>query len=138
VREETSLIKKKFPNVTGSRPTRERVRTMTNREFYTNVMNGIINEETIAKATELIEKMDNANAARREKVTAKQEANKVLVEKVVKMLGEEPLTATDIAAALEVNPQKASALARMAVKEHKAVAQDIKGPKGKCKGYTAC
>lgn len=111
---------------------------MTNREFYTNVMNGTINEEVIAKATELIEKMDNANAARREKVSKKAEANAPLVDQVVAMLGDEPLTATDIAAALEVSPQKASSLARTAVKEGRAVSQDVKGPKGKCKGYTAC
>lgn len=109
---------------------------MTNREFYQAIVNGTINEEVVAKAEELIVKMDATNAARREKVTAKQAENLVLVDQVVAMLGEEPLTATDIAAALEVKPQKASALARMAVKAGKAVSQDIKGAKGKCKGYT--
>lgn len=111
---------------------------MTQREFYTNVMNGTINEEVIAKATELIEKMDAQNTARREKVSKKALENAPLVEQVIAMLGTEPLTATDIAAALEVSPQKASALARIAVGQGAAVAQDVKGPKGKCKGYTAC
>ena len=109
---------------------------MTNREFYEAIANGTINEEVMTKAAELIEKMDAANKARREKVTEKQAENLKLVEEVVAMLGAEPLTATDIAAALEVKTQKASALARMAVAAGRAVSQDVKGPKGKCKGYT--
>ena len=125
-------------NVTGSRPTRERVRTMTNREFYQTVATGTINEEVITKANELIAKMDAQNAARREKVSKKALENAPLVAKVVEMLGTEPLTATDIAAALEVSPQKASALARIAVAQGAAASLDIKGPKGKCKGYVAC
>jgi len=109
---------------------------MTKREFYQAIVEGTVTEEVVAMAQEGIAKLDAANAARRAKVTAKQEANQALVEKVIKMLGDEPLTATDIAAALEVNSQKASALARMAVKQKAAISQDIKGPKGKCKGYT--
>ena len=125
-------------NVTGSRPTRERVRTMTNREFYQTVATGTINEEVITKANELIAKMDAQNAARREKVSKKALENAPLVAKVVEMLGTEPLTATDIAAALEVSPQKASALARIAVAQGAAASLDVKGPKGKCKGYVTC
>lgn len=125
-------------NVTGSWPTRERVRKMTNREFYQTVATGTINEEVITKANELIAKMDAQNAARREKVSKKALENAPLVEQVISMLGTEPLTATDIAAALEVSPQKASALARIAVGQGAAASLDVKGPKGKCKGYVAC
>lgn len=109
---------------------------MTRREFYEAIVNGTINEEVTAMAAELIEKMDAANAARRDKVTAKKAENLELVEKVVEMLGSEPLTATDIAAALDVKVQKASALARMAVNAGRATSIEVKGPKGKCKGYT--
>ena len=109
---------------------------MTKREFYEAIVNGNVTEEVMAMAADFIEKMNAQNAARREKVTAKQAENAVLVEKVVEMLGTEPLTATDIAAALEVSPQKASALARLAVGAGAAISQDVKGPKGKCKGYT--
>ena len=138
MREETSLIKKKFLKVTGSRPTRERVRTMTKREFLNAIVSANVNEEITAHAIAELEKMDYANAVRREKVSKKALENAPLVEQVIAMLGTEPLTATDIAAALEVSPQKASALARIAVGQGAAVAQDVKGPKGKCKGYTAC
>ena len=109
---------------------------MTKREFYEAIVTGTITEEMQAMAADFIEKMNAQNAARREKVTAKQAENAVLVERVVEMLGTEPLTATDIAAALEVSPQKASALARLAVGTGAAVSQDVKGLKGKCKGYT--
>lgn len=109
---------------------------MTRREMYEAIVNGNITDEVIALAKESIEKMDAQNAARREKVTEKQAENLVLVGKVVEMLGAEPLTATDIAAALEVSPQKASSLARKAVELGQAASQDVKGPKGKCKGYT--
>lgn len=138
MREETSLIKKKILKVTGSRPTRERVTHMTKREFLNAIVSANVNEEITAYAAEAIEKMDHANAVRREKVSKKALENAPLVEQVISMLGTEPLTATDIAAALEVSPQKASALARIAVGQGAAVAQDVKGPKGKCKGYTAC
>lgn len=111
---------------------------MTNREFYQTVATGTINEEVITKANELIAKMDAQNAARREKVSKKALENAPLVEQVISMLGTEPLTATDIAAALEVSPQKASALARIAVGQGAAASLDVKGPKGKCKGYVAC
>lgn len=109
---------------------------MTNREFYQTIVSGTINEEVIAKAAELIAKMDEQNAKRREKTSKKALENAPLVDAVVAMLTNEPLTATDIAAALEVSPQKASSLARKAVEEGRATAQDVKGPKGKCKGYT--
>lgn len=109
---------------------------MTRREFYEAVINGEIDEEVIAMAAEFIEKMDAANAKRRDKVTAKKAENLELVDKVVEMLGSEPLTATDIAAALDVKVQKASALARMAVNAGRATSIEVKGPKGKCKGYT--
>ena len=137
-RRNLSHKKKILTNVTGSWPTRERVRKMTNREFYQTVATGTINEEVITKANELIAKMDAQNAARREKVSKKALENAPLVAKVVEMLGTEPLTATDIAAALEVSPQKASALARIAVAQGAAASLDVKGPKGKCKGYVAC
>lgn len=108
---------------------------MTNREMYEAVVNGQINDEVIEKAKAEIEKLDAQNAARREKTSKKAAENAPLVDQIVGMLGTEPITATDIAAALEVSPQKASSLARRAVTEGRAVSQDIKGPKGKCKGY---
>ena len=77
---------------------------MTKREFYEAIVTGTVTEEMQAMAADFIEKMNAQNAARREKVTAKQAENAVLVEKVVEMLGTEPLTATDIASNLVHHP----------------------------------
>ena len=110
---------------------------MTNREFYQTVATGTINEEVIAKANELMAKMDEQNAKRREKPSKKALENAPLVDQIVAMLGdaEHTLTATDIAAELGTNVQKASALARIAVLDGRAASKEVKGPKGKCKGY---
>lgn len=111
---------------------------MTKREVLNAIVNGEINEEVKAWAGAQIEKMDAANEKRRNSVSKKAQENAPLVKRIVEeLLGEEPLTATDIAAALEVSTQKASALARRAVAEGDAVAHDIKVKgKGTMKGYT--
>ena len=116
---------------------KERIK-MTKREMYEAIVNGTLNEEVIAKAQELIDGMDAANAKRREKPSKKALENAPLVDKIVnEILGEEALTATDIAAALGVSVQKASALARIAVKNGKANVTDVKVTgKGMQKAYT--
>ena len=48
---------------------------MTNREFYTAISNGEMNDELMAKATELIEKMNETNAKRAQKVLEKKQAS---------------------------------------------------------------
>ena len=111
---------------------------MTYREMLTAIVNGEMNDEVIEKATERLEKLDAENEKRKNRVSKKALENAPLVEQVISMLGTEPLTATDIAAALEVSPQKASALARIAVGQGAAASLDVKGPKGKCKGYVVC
>ena len=116
----------------------EREYKMTKREMYEAIVNGNITEEVTAKAAELIDAMDAANAKRREKPSKKAQENAPLVDQIVnEILGEEPLTATDIAAAMGISVQKASALARLAVKGGKAVSTDVKVTgKGMQKGYT--
>lgn len=47
---------------------------MTNREFYTAVSNGEMNDELMAKAAELLEKMNETNAKRAQKVLEKKQA----------------------------------------------------------------
>ena len=110
---------------------------MTKREFLNTIATGTVNEEVIAKATEMLAQMDAENEKRKNRVSKKAQENAPLVDKIVnEILGEEPLTATDIAAALGVSVQKASALCRRAVTEGRAVATDVKVPKkGVQKGY---
>lgn len=111
---------------------------MTKRDFLNAVMNGEINDEIKAFAEEEIEKLDTANAKRREKTSKKREENKPLLDQIYnEVLGEEPKTASEVAEVIQTSVQKASSLLRTLVEDGKAEAQEIKVPKkGKCKGYT--
>lgn len=111
---------------------------MTKRDFLKAVMNGEINDEIKAFAEEEIEKLDTANAKRREKTSKKREENKPLLDQIYnEVLGEEPKTASEVAEVIQTSVQKASSLLRTLVEDGKAEAQEIKVPKkGKCKGYT--
>ena len=103
---------------------------MTKREFYVAISNGEMNEELVAMATAEIEKMDAANAKRKDKVSKKAEENQPLIDRIVsEILGAEPKTATDIAAVMELSVQKTSSLCRAAVAQGKAVQSEIKVPK---------
>ena len=111
---------------------------MTKREFLTKVSAGEMNDEVMEFAVAEIAKMDAANDKRKEKTSKKAEENQPLVDRIVaEILGDEPVTATDVAGILEVSVQKASMLCRAAVAQGKAISQDVKIPKkGNMKGYT--
>lgn len=111
---------------------------MTKRELFTNVAAGIINEETIAAAQEELQKLEATNEKRKEKAKEKTKENQPIVDRIVdEILTTEPMTASDVAAILEVKVQKASALCRAAVAQGKAVQSEIKVPKkGTQKAYS--
>ena len=122
---------------------------MTNREFYIAIAaNETLTEEIRNHATEQIAKLDATAEKRKGKVSAKdqekRDANAALAARVAaEILTTEAKTATDIAAALtemlgeEVKVQKASYLAREAVKLGLANATEVKIPKkGTQKAYT--
>ena len=110
---------------------------MTKREMYVAISNGEMNDELMAMATAELEKMDAANEKRKEKTSKKAEENQPIIDRIVgEILTNEPMTATDIAAALEVSVQKASALCRAAVAQGKATQTEVKIPKkGSQKAY---
>ena len=110
---------------------------MTKREFYVAVSNGEMDEELMNYATAEIEKMDAANEKRKEKTSKKAEENQPLIDRIVnEILTDEPMTATDIAAVIELSVQKTSALCRAAVAQGKAVQSEVKVPKrGMMKAY---
>lgn len=109
---------------------------MTNREFYTFVANGTINEEIVAHATSAIEKMDAALANRKNKPNKKALENAPVIESILGVLTTEPQTAAVIGEAVGISTQKASALLRQIVVDQKAVASEMKVPgKGTCKAY---
>ena len=81
---------------------------------------------------------DAANEKRRNTLSKKAQENLPLLQQITdEILTEEPKTATDVAAVLEVSVQKASGLLRRLVEDGKAVKVDVKiKGKGTQKGYT--
>ena len=81
---------------------------MTNREFYTAIVNGTINEEVISHASDAIAKLDERNAKRASKESKTQIANKPIIEAISRVLTDEPMLASKIAELCEISTQKAS------------------------------
>jgi hypothetical protein len=105
---------------------------MTNREFYTAVINANLNEEMTKFATDAIAKLDARNAHRSATLTPKQKENVELKKKISAVLTSEPMLASVIAEKCGLTVNKASAL----VKQIEGVsATDVKVKGGTRKGY---
>lgn len=112
---------------------------MTNREFYTAIASSTtLPTELVEFAAAAIEKMDNANAKRKNTPSKTAIANEPLKEQLLnEILSLEPMPTNNVAAALGVSNQKASALLRQLVADGKVVAVEDKVPgKGKQKFYS--
>lgn len=113
---------------------------MTERELLSAIANkSEITDEMAKLAAEKIEKMDNANAKRRNTPSKKAIENEPLLAKIETELLNTTvgITAAEVAAVLETSVQKASFLLRTLVANGKAVATDVKVPKkGTQKSYT--
>lgn len=110
---------------------------MTNREFFTAVANGTINDEVIAHAAGAITKMDDALLAKKNKPSKRAIENAPLKEKIISSIlsYDTPTTAKRVAEVLEISTQKASSLLRSLVNEGAAAAEDIKVEGKSCKAY---
>ena len=110
---------------------------MTKREFLTKVA-AIDDVELAGFAQGELDKMDASAEKRKSMPSKRAEENQPLVDKIVnEILTDEPKTATDIAAVIELSVQKTSALCRTAVAQGKAVQTEVKIPKnGTMKAYT--
>lgn len=115
---------------------------MTKIDAYRAVVAGEMTDEVIAKFEELIAAYEAEAAKRKERAAAKR-AEKLAAEAdieaaVYEVLGDEAMTATQIAEAVDgiATAQKATILVKRLVEAGKAQVQDIKGAKGKVKGYT--
>ena len=118
---------------------------MANREFYTAISNGEMNDELMAKATELIEKMNDANAKRAQKVLEKKQASedeKAPIRKaLLDVMGDEAMTASQLieAAGLtdEVKVASVPSLLKPFVLDGTVEKVDVKieGKKGPQRGY---
>ena len=107
--------------------------TMTKREMYEVIANGNINDEVIEMAKNELVKMDERNAKRRNSPSKKSLENEPIKEKIVGILGDEPMTASEVAEKVEISVQKASALLRQ-IDGLNVTEIKVKG-KGKVKGY---
>ena len=118
---------------------------MTIREFYTAISNGEMNDELMVKATELIEKMNETNAKRAQKVLEKKQAaedEKAPVRKaLLDVMGDEGMTASQLieAAGLTDKVKVASvpSLLKPFVLDGTVEKVDVKveGKKGPQRGY---
>ena len=116
---------------------------MTNREFYTAISNGEMNDELMAKATELIEKMNETNAKRAQKVLEKKQAaedEKAPIRKaLLDVMGDEGMTASQLieAAGLDIKVASVPSLLKPFVLDGTVEKVDVKveGKKGPQRGY---
>lgn len=118
---------------------------MTNREFYTAIFNGEMNDELKAKAAELIEKMNETNAKRAQKVLEKKQAAEdekaPIREALLNAMGDEGMTASQLieAAGLtdEVKVASVPSLLKPFVLDGTVEKVDVKveGKKGPQRGY---
>ena len=115
---------------------------MTKVEAYKAVISGEINEDVISKFEELLTAHENEGEKRRnraaEKRAEKLASEKVLEDGILAVLGEEPMTASDIRDAVEgiKTPQKATVIAKRLVAAGLVSQTEVKGKNGKVKGYT--
>jgi hypothetical protein len=111
---------------------------MTQREFFTKVIEANINEELTAKAQELVAGLDKRNAQKSATMTKTQKENEVLKAEMVERLEKgKGYLAVEIASVMGFSTSKASALASQLVKSGKATVADVKVKgKGIQKSYT--
>lgn len=106
---------------------------MTKREMYEAIVNGNVTDEVIEMAKNEIVKMDERNARRKNQPSKKALENEPIKAKIVEVLGDEPMSASDVAEKVEISVQKASALLRQ-IDGLNVTEIKVKG-KGKVKGY---
>ena len=106
---------------------------MTQRDFYNAVIAETSNADLAQFAVEALEKLDARNAKRASKPSKTQIANEPIVKAIAELLTSEPMLASEIASALEISTQKASALVKK-VEGVSVTDVKVKG-KGTQKGY---
>ena len=112
----------------------------TMRDFITYFLSlDGMDAEAVEFAQNELEKLDARNAARKAKLSPKQEENenmKLQMFDIMVGAGGQPVTASEVAEKLEVSRSKASALLRQLVLEQKCEVSEVKSGKSKVKGYS--
>ena len=111
---------------------------MTQREFFTKVIEANISEDITAKAQELIAGLDTRNAQKSATMTKTQKENEVLKAEMLEKLEKgKGYLAAEIGVIMGFSTSKATALASQLVKSGKATVADVKVKgKGTQKSYT--
>lgn len=113
---------------------------MTNREFYTAIVNGTMNEDIQAFAKSALARLDSKNEKRRNTDTKAQIANKALIVDIISSMTDGTIyTARTVAEKHGISTQRASALLRQAVESGSLTVIDkykSEGSKSAVKGYT--
>ena len=110
---------------------------MTNREFFTAIVNSEVSDELKAFATEAIEKLDVRNAKRASKPSKKSLENEPIKASIKDFLESGSHLASEIASSLEISVNKASALCRQMVADGVLTVEDVKVKgKGTQKSYS--
>ena len=111
---------------------------MTNREFYTAIINNeAISADLKTFAQAEIDKLDARNDKRKNTQTKAQKENEGIMTSILDHLANGSAVASEIGAALGISTQKASALCKLLVDSKKVTVEDIKVKnKGTVKQYT--
>lgn len=111
---------------------------MTNREFYAAILTADVADDIKNFATEAIAKLDAQNEKRSSKPSKTASANEPIKASIVEFLTPNKVAvASDIAVALDISTQKASALCRQLVESGVLSVKDTKVPKkGTLKAYS--
>ena len=111
---------------------------MTQREFFTMVINSTMSNDVKEYAREAIAKLDKRNATKSHALTKTQKENEPIKNEILALLDEatEPQLASEIAKALDITTNKASGILTVLTKNGIVTAQDVKiKGKGTRKGY---
>ena len=107
----------------------EKGKDMTNREFFTAILNSNLSDEMKEHATAELKKMDERNSKRSSTMTTTQKENIALKEKILAALTTEGKVASALAEELSLSVNKVSSLCHQLVEDDKAVVEDVKVPK---------
>ena len=110
---------------------------MTQRDFYTAIVNSDLDDELKVFATESIAKLDARNAKRASKPSKKSVENEPIKASIVDFLANGSHLASEIASGCEISVSKASALCRQLVLDGVLTSTDVKVKgKGTQKSYS--
>ena len=110
---------------------------MTQREFFTAIVNSDLNDELKAFATESIAKLDARNAKRASTPSKKSLENAPIKDSIAEFLTDGSHLASEIAKGLDLSVSKVSALCRQMVGDGILTVEDVKVKgKGTQKSYS--